>query len=1185
MMISELPDFPAVQQIKDALWEHGDVRGAAIMVGAGFSRLANLNTASTNLPPLWRDFSSRMEKQLYPNGGAPSDPLRLAQEYKAALGEAALDGLIRSLIQDDKWEPSKLHETLLSLPWSDVLTTNWDTLLERTELLEIERTYEIVRTPDDIARTRAPRIVKLHGSFPANKPFIFTEEDYRTYPKRFAPFVNLAQQVLLENELCLIGFSGDDPNFIQWAGWVRDNLGETARQIRLVGVLDLSPSRREMLKQQNVTPIDLAPLVKDMPNDVKHSKAISMFLDWLVSSKPTEAHVWKKPSEDLLPKPSTPDVAGPTLSEIASAWRQDRLKHPGWLITPGEMQEIFRYETDRYYPRLNKLDEEANVATKMRVLFELACRHEIAFWPLSKHYAKAIKKTFASGGGTELSQQEKTRLCAFLYAEARRRWDWESFDFWASQLEIFDGTEASTELLYGKALRAKQEFDYATLDELVPEIVGDDPVWKMRQGMLYAFLYEDEKAALCVQAALTDIRARRAKDKKSIWLMSREAWANWVFQSAWTKLPENKGKYYNDFGDWPAHYGQKKCDPWEYMSFVDRKAADAFEKIQSESATRTPLFDAGHFKNNAGGIHLVSHANVSALNLYTRLQEVAGIPSRIGYTNFLTTRLSRAFEAENREIERDFFAAAVFITDANKGLIDTAFNRIEVAKLPLKIVVRLAAALKSAVEYLLGKYTGGDLRLKSIERIRRNIELISRLSVRMSVTDALEYYQWALALCKQDAANDWWLYKHIGNLLERSLEALPKENKAALAETAIFLPLPGERNTEGIEHDWPEIIDKFDQNDFDRPQNGWSWSERIAELIEAVRVGNKLDRSRAILRMRVLYRAGLLEENEKGDLAKAIWSKTNEAGGWPSAHNLYPFIFLELPEVVKGQAEELFLSCVISKVSSGAVDVPMLHTINGGLKSSEALFERSRESFGAILETCMNWKPQAIGNDFVKNDIENLNDEHEYAIANFLANTLLPEMGIESVSPEVKRLWEEHLKNPENQYMVATAFEFSRLFPGDKNDAIRTIRKAIFSRSGSKIAFGYRAIQKFIEATRERDGEIPGILVTDVLSACESMKELGLNHVLYTATKLVDAGAVSDEGQRRLAETLEIIWSEYSYDVKIASEERAITLTLVRSECAKLAKSILSNEAKNEATRLIYEEAKMDPIPEVRNSV
>jgi hypothetical protein len=61
----------------------------------------------------------------------PADPLRLAEEFRAMLGQAALDDFIRQNAPDASWEPSELHEKLLRLPWADVLTTNWDTLLER----------------------------------------------------------------------------------------------------------------------------------------------------------------------------------------------------------------------------------------------------------------------------------------------------------------------------------------------------------------------------------------------------------------------------------------------------------------------------------------------------------------------------------------------------------------------------------------------------------------------------------------------------------------------------------------------------------------------------------------------------------------------------------------------------------------------------------------------------------------------------------------------------------------------------------------------------------------------------------------------------------------------------------------------------------------------------------------------
>lgn len=314
--VSTLPDYPAFKQIQEALWGHGETRGAAVMVGAGFSQNARLASGTGRKPPLWRTFEREMAERLYPGSKVAHDPLKLAEEYKAALGQHALDGLIRKLVPDEQWSPGHLHERLLSLPWADVLTTNWDTLLERTELPNPDRAYEIVRTLADIARTRAPRIVKLHGSLPSHTPFIFTEEDFRRYPQRFAPFVNLAQQVLLENELCLLGFSGDDPNFLQWSGWVRDQLGESARRIRLVGVLNLSPSRRQVLESHSVSPIDLAPLVQDGDSETAHARAAEIFMQALWDAKPRPAHEWRRVSKSASPPPDfRPRSAPPDLAE------------------------------------------------------------------------------------------------------------------------------------------------------------------------------------------------------------------------------------------------------------------------------------------------------------------------------------------------------------------------------------------------------------------------------------------------------------------------------------------------------------------------------------------------------------------------------------------------------------------------------------------------------------------------------------------------------------------------------------------------------------------------------------------------------------------------------------------------------------------------------------------------------
>jgi hypothetical protein len=126
--LSELPDYPILRQLQCALWSTRDVRGAAVMVGAGFSKFARLVSQTGRTPPIWRDFELEMRARLHEEG-APADPLKLAEQYQAALGRHALDALIRELVCDQQWTPGDLHSRLLGLPWADVLTTNWDTLL------------------------------------------------------------------------------------------------------------------------------------------------------------------------------------------------------------------------------------------------------------------------------------------------------------------------------------------------------------------------------------------------------------------------------------------------------------------------------------------------------------------------------------------------------------------------------------------------------------------------------------------------------------------------------------------------------------------------------------------------------------------------------------------------------------------------------------------------------------------------------------------------------------------------------------------------------------------------------------------------------------------------------------------------------------------------------------------------
>lgn len=308
-MTLEIADFTVIDKIARDLWCGREFGRAAAFIGAGFSLNAVPAGSSGQRFPTWREISTRLVDSLYPPRGSVtrdrqnaldqaksiSGSLRLAQEFEAGFCRSDLDALLLDAIPDEAFSPGHLHRLLLSLNWADVLTTNYDTLLERAAPRTIERRYNIVRVQSEISRAMKPRIVKLHGCFPSTTPFIITEEDFRTYPRVFAPFVNMAQQIMMENTIVLLGFSGDDPNFLFWSGWVRDNLGAGAPNIYLCGILDLTAARRRMLEQRRVIPLDLAPLFppNKWPDPAeRHAAATEWFLLALEGLRPPDVLDW-----------------------------------------------------------------------------------------------------------------------------------------------------------------------------------------------------------------------------------------------------------------------------------------------------------------------------------------------------------------------------------------------------------------------------------------------------------------------------------------------------------------------------------------------------------------------------------------------------------------------------------------------------------------------------------------------------------------------------------------------------------------------------------------------------------------------------------------------------------------------------------------------------------------------------
>ena len=156
--------------------------------------------------------------------------------YKRTEGTYGVKGDDETVLTDKDFT---IHQRFLYGKWQYIFTTNFDNALEFTNE-QYNMGYVTIKADYEMSQKKmAHSIVKIHGSLipfdeTLNKPFVFdgdhsgryiiSREDFENYFKRHEAFSYLFIVALLSGSYCLLGFSGDDPNFKSWLNWVKDIL-------------------------------------------------------------------------------------------------------------------------------------------------------------------------------------------------------------------------------------------------------------------------------------------------------------------------------------------------------------------------------------------------------------------------------------------------------------------------------------------------------------------------------------------------------------------------------------------------------------------------------------------------------------------------------------------------------------------------------------------------------------------------------------------------------------------------------------------------------------------------------------------------------------------------------------------------------------------------------------------------
>ena len=917
------PDLNQFRQLQKDLWQWPSSR-AALMVGAGFSLNAVSAPGVSTRFPMWRDLSRAMFNEIYPahpnetdeqrmqrkEQFDPSNALRIASEYEAAFDRQKLDSFLCRAIPDSSYQPGALHTLLLQLPWKDVFTTNYDTLLERTEIPE--RAYQPVTTVNDLTTANTPRIIKLHGSFPSQTPFIITEEDYRTYPQRFAPFVNTVRQSLIENAFVLIGFSGEDPNFLQWTGWIRDELGDHHAPIYLVGPLSLSNAQRSLLTRRGVTPIDLSPMFAD-----NHAAALEKFLYHLLEAKPSRPERWpnikttaQEPAEVSFDSPQNLDEA--TVLKLIKRWRYEQDQYPGWLVATDEKRSSLWDSTKFWVEPLLTFVANENWSPADRILLfrELHWRLDVAMVPLSSNWLEPFEvavdellKDGISAKPSVLTDIPATEVAeawldiAFaLLREAREIHNAERWDTLKEKIDqvVTHYPQFTDRYQYEQALWRLWNIERSQAKDVLTQWSPsrNSPLAMMWKAGLLVEFDELREARSLLRTALRDIRKSfHNTHERNIDLLSLEGWCTYLLspveraavmediaqgnqqETDWAKLyelPEEFLERWQELKAWD-------CDPWPLMKY--------FAMVLSEDppAPRREIqvghgFDPGHRTVTGllfGGNHIELRLPAFA---YIRLYEQAGIPIRF------------AGEALRKACKwiapfTDFWGPALLV---RAGKVDDLKNFMEctqVATMEPALAKRLNSWVLDALQREFSALSG-TIEWMSAQQalLEALVEVLSRLTLKLESAELQEAFSLAMALHER---SEIYSHRNLHQLctpwFSRLFEAADEQQLVAWLPALILFPLYHDSDlSRRLSNFWPDPMTDFPAERLRVVQEPLSertdTDEAIAWLLVRAQNESGKGRHRAVMRLIRIFYTDLMTAEQKESLGRLLWEQPGTNG-------------------------------------------------------------------------------------------------------------------------------------------------------------------------------------------------------------------------------------------------------------------------------------------------------------------
>ncbi len=887
MSVASRVNAETLEHIKEIAQKMKNHR-ATVMVGAGFSKNAEAILQTDKKFLDWNGLGDVFYKKTH--GKAPENNakylnvLKLAEEVEAAYGRTVLNQLIKDSLPDLEYAPSVLHKKLLSLNWKDVFTTNYDTLLERTLEQITDKHYDVILNKEDLIYSAEPRIIKLHGSFPSTFPFIITEEDYRLYPKKSAIFVNTVQQSLIENILCLVGFSGDDPNFLQWIGWIRDNIGkDLASKIYLVGVFDFSTAQLNLLQSRNIIVLNM----KNSNGVDGYQSGLELFFDTL-SELTQKENVDKWPSEkfhhDIF---FIDDDVTDKLKVVIKDWEETRKKYPGWYILPSDNRKTLMIKTescDHAFYHMNREKLSSKIAFDF--LYEYNWRMNKCLLPIEKShigiYEKVLAKTNPFFDSFMLSEtdikytkenedwyivcQKWIEIYIDIMRAYRENGYFDKFEIALANLNSISASltsEQKAKMNCEKVRKLLFELNIKDAKTALSEWTKDVslPAYEMQKAGLFMELGDVSQAYKILLDELNYVRKGPNKEI-NYFKITIEAYLVLLAWYAEQSLGFMKGKIeeeteikYN--GNFDA-YSEIRL----FEALLKEQAPKEYEKEEYDlnRVTRTITSSNTSFKEAFQFVRLFEEIG-RPFNCNRVVSSKAACSEAIRRINPISPSWALILQIKNNDVKSD----------------DKVWSREIISEMTNEEIENYAqlciSSLRNNLEYI---ENGNSWRESNFQLSIASImpEILSRLCSRMSKDTQIKTLELLDTIYRSNKTENFKNIKHLAKRLISSMSEKTKvDNFGALMKTYLYEPA-----SEVEKLDFADIFESFSYQEKNHDKyKSINIDEHLTDILLQL-LDKENGRDIALTRLVHLYNFGLLSEDDIKSFEKNIWSKLDNDG-------------------------------------------------------------------------------------------------------------------------------------------------------------------------------------------------------------------------------------------------------------------------------------------------------------------